>query len=91
MEPYLVTAFNQWDNQETARLQREQEERETEAHRQLSNLYLSIERGDTELTITTANQLRILLSHTYPLTFDDRIMIAYWMDEFTKLPGWFDV
>jgi hypothetical protein len=91
MDDYLVTTFHQWDVQEQERVAREQEQRETEAHRKLSNLYLRIERGDIPLTITTANTLRILLSQAYPRWFDDRSILEHWMDEFTKLEGWYDV
>lgn len=91
MDEYLVSIFHQWDVQEKARIQAEHERNETEAHRLLSNLYLSVERGTTKLTITVANELRTLLSKAYPRHFDDRVTIAYWMDEFTKLPNWFNV
>jgi hypothetical protein len=54
----------------------------------LNNLYLSIQRGTRKLSITTANELRVLVGDAYDA--DETIMQDFWAREFTKLPHWFE-
>jgi hypothetical protein len=79
--------WNQWDKQEKARL-------ENVAWINLSNLYLSVERGTTKLDRHVANTLFLLARDAYPnqprtdgVGFDP---IEYWHKEFEKLPNWFE-
>lgn len=81
----LKKSFEQWDKQDRAKIDAELE---NQAYIWLNNLYLSIERGDTKLTITTANQLRILAGKSCP---NDSIMQEYWNREFQKLKNWENV
>lgn len=82
----------QWDRQESV-------SRANRAYVELNNLYLSIERGATPLTITTANQLRVLAVQSQgderPQDDFQAQMVStiqqYWMNEFEKLPDWLDV
>ena len=83
--------WKQWDSQCTRR-------REVLAYVELNNLYLSIECGETSLTVTTANRLRVLvgkLDESRPVDsfecYMDSVISQYWETEFEKLPGWFDV
>lgn len=62
---------------------------EQKAYIELNNLYISIECGDTKLTITTANRLRVLVSKAYDRM--DDVMPEWWANEFTKLPNWLSV
>lgn len=59
-----------------------------EAYVELNNLYLSIERGQDRMTITNSNRLRVLAQKAYGRTDP---FIDWWQNEFTKLPGWYDV
>lgn len=70
--------FEQWDRQTNNR---------QEAWIKLNNLYLAIERGQSRLSITTANTLRVLASTAYARNDP---MLDYWQGEFEKLPNWFD-
>lgn len=73
--------WRQWDKQEKARIQ-------TANWIVLNNLYLSIERGETRLTIHTANDLRTLVTRAYDR--DDQ-QLDWWNGEFQKLPNWNNV
>ena len=52
---------------------------------QLNNLYLSIESGETKLSIHTSNTLRTLAGKLYN---DFQEMEDHWLNEFQKLPNW---
>jgi hypothetical protein len=82
-----TSKWNQWDRQEQRRL-------ETQAWINLSNLYLSVERGTTKLDRHIANTLFMLARDAYPhnksnngIGFDP---IEYWHKEFELLPNWFE-
>lgn len=74
-----------WDAQERRRIAKLMED---QAYVWLNNLYLSIERGDTELTITTAGWLCRLAGKVY---HSSDPMLDWWRGEFQKLPGWENV
>ena len=79
---YRTLVWRQWDDQEYKRLK---QHFETLTWIKLNNLYLQVQRGAVQLTITVCNQLRTLASEAYPA---DDLMQGYWQGEFEKLPGW---
>ena len=79
MQPSLEQSFLQWDRQVN------------EPHScyiRLNNVYLWVQKGYVPLEKCIASHLRSLVSLAYEPTDDMR---DWWMNEFTKLPGWFDV
>lgn len=82
MEKYLSDAFKQLDKQA-------EERRIQLAYISLNNMYLSVERGDTKLTRTIANELYNLLVTVYPYCTEP-VMNNYWNAELEKLPNWFE-
>lgn len=85
MEKYLEEIFTQWDRQEASRISREASD---QAYIELNNLYLSIQKGVTKLTIHTGNQLRTLAGKAYSLGDP---MLDWWKEQFLRLDGWNDV
>jgi hypothetical protein len=84
MSNYRAEIWQQWDRQANSM---------EVMHRRLSNLYLSVERGDTPLTIKVGAELRTLAGMIYPVgqsVFDTHFN-EWWMGEFMKLEGWLDV
>lgn len=84
--------WRQWDRQEEERLRNkalvEKRMKQTQAYIRLNNLYLNVERGVLKLNVHIANELRICAGQAYDR---DDVMIDWWEEEFTKLPGWLDV
>jgi len=84
--------WKQWDAQEERRRAREAAETKRQMrdrnYIELNNLYLAIERGAVALTITTANELRVLASRAYE---QGDQFIDWWNGEFQKLEGWDNV
>ena len=94
MNAALALSFKIFDRQQEEKLAAEMAhiielEAMEAAWIELNNLYLSIERGDVELNVHTANQLRTLVGKGF--TRDDDIMRDYWQREFEKLDGWNNV
>ncbi len=58
------------------------------AYCELNNLYLAIERGIANITITNANRLRFLVGQVYEIGDPMR---DWWESEFQKLPHWMEV
>lgn len=80
MHQTLEDSFAQWDKQvNDPQL----------AYIRLNNVYLWVERGHLELNKLMAGVLRSKVSEAYPDPTDP--MRDWWMDEFTKLPGWLEV
>lgn len=77
MDIQTTKSFQQWDQQTNNR---------TIAHINMSNLYLAIERGETELNRHTANQLWLYFRETYPPSEGDP-MRKYWEHELLELPN----
>ena len=93
MTAFALNHWQQWDVQEQRRLKlialAEKLVAQTAAYIELNNLYLRLERGDERLTIHTGNTMRLLVDRAYDK--DDEIMRDYWLEQFTRLPGWLDV
>jgi hypothetical protein len=85
MDQHLQTSFVQWDSQEAKRLAREASD---QAYIALNNLYLQVQRGRVRLTITIANDLRVLAGQAYQ---HGDPMLDWWAGEFIRLPRWNDV
>lgn len=62
--------------------------KEDRLHIELSNTYLAIERGDLEISITSAARLSAIVLKLYGM---DNFISDYWMNELYKLPGWINV
>ena len=61
-----------------------------QAHVELNNLYLRVERGDIKMSITISNKLQTLIAFIYPRS-EEKWGISlsdHWMEECAKLPGW---
>lgn len=85
MNEQVRISFQIWDNQEIERIQREREDRQSQAWIKLNNLYLEVEMGDIALSITISNTLRNLVNQAYD-QFD--LMRDYWLRELLLLPNW---
>lgn len=85
MDSNRQSVWAQWDKQETRRIELQMQEN---AYITLNNLYLSIERGETKLTVATGNQLRILATKAYNRGDS---MVDWWAKEFQELKGWDNV
>lgn len=70
---------------------KEREDRVNYFFVELNNLYLSIERGETSLTIHSKNRLFNLLERVYPAGAGEDVMREYWWQEFQLLPNWINV
>ena len=75
----------QWEKQEQKRRKTYEQQA---SWIELNNLYLRIERGEITLTVTTANELRLLLCYAYD---KDDPMAEYWQQQFDKLSNWHNV
>lgn len=82
MEKWLSDAFKQLDKQA-------EERRIQLAYINLNNLYLSVERGETKMSIHVQNDLYRLAGIVYPFK-SEPVMSEYWLAEFEKLPNWFE-
>jgi len=79
MDTTLQESFQQFDSQTNSR---------TSAHIDLSNLFLTLERGDKKVNRETSNQLYALVQKAYPPHKGEMKMYKWWMKEFNKLPHW---
>jgi len=79
-------SFHLWDEQELARVQEMRKQLQQAAYIELNNLYLSVERGETPMSITVSNQLRTLVGRAYDQ--DDDMSRNYWNRELQALPNW---
>lgn len=71
-----------WDRQEAARMAKVEADRNFV---RLNNLFLAVERGDLDLSISLSNELRSLVGKIFEAT--DR-MREWWMEELRNLPNW---
>lgn len=82
MDNQLRISINAWDEQESRRLRQLAQER---AYIDLNNLYLRVERGQINMSVTVSNSLNVLAGQAYDI---DDPMRDWWRAEFDKLPGY---
>lgn len=76
----MDNVWKQWDQQSG--------NNSNEAYITLNNLYLWVQAGILRLTITLANEMRVLAGK---VAQGDDFQLNYWHEEFMELDGWLEV